>query len=528
MITQLIGGIGLFLLGMVLLTDGLKEAAGEALRGLLVRFTGGRTRALLSGIGITALLQSSTATVLMTIGFVGAGLLTLPASIAVVFGANIGTTSIGWIVAFLGLKLSMGSMAMPILALGALLRLLAGGRLASAGLAMAGFGLIFLGIDILQAGMEVLAQRFDPASLPDGSIAGRVLLVAIGIVMTIVMQSSGAAVAATLTALHSGALGVEQAAALVVGQNIGTTATAAIAAVGASVSARRTAAAHILFNLIAAAIVFPLLPQLLWLGSKLWPGGGPPDPTMLVAAFHTAFSLIGLLVIMPFFGQFTALVERIAPQRGPDFTKHLDPTVVRVPAVAAEVARRSVMDIAAALVEQFRHMLHDPRRTPALTTLIERADAGLDEVRRFLGKSTSPDAAHTEHHLSVLHAIEHLERLVERLREWPAQDAIGPDFRELASIAPEVLEQAEGWLRDPSANPGDVVERCHALSQRVAERRREQRDRNLREAAAGRMDADLALRRLDSMRWLDSSIYHVWRVVHHAATREAGGEAGPE
>lgn len=520
MITQLIGGIGLFLLGMVLLTDGLKEAAGEALRGLLVRFTGGRTRALLSGIGITALLQSSTATVLMTIGFVSAGLLTLPASIAVVFGANIGTTSIGWIVAFLGLKLSVGAIAMPLLALGALLRLLTRGRLASAGLAMAGFGLIFVGIEMLQVGMEVVAERVDPASFPGGSVGGRLLLVAIGIVMTIVMQSSSTAVAATLTALHSGAVGLEQAAALVVGQNIGTTATAAIAAFGASVSARRTAAAHILFNLIAAAVVFPLLPQLLRLGAALWPGGGAPDDTLLIAAFHTAFSLIGLMVIMPFFGKFTRLVERIAPDRGPDFTKNLDPTVARVPAVAAEVARRSVMDIAAALVGQFRHMLHDPRRTPALTTLVERADTGLDEVRRFLGKSTSPDAEHTGHHLSVLHAIEHLERLVERLRDWPAHDAIGPDFREMAASAPPVLEQAEAWLRDPAADPGDVVERCHGLSTCVAEQRRAQRERNLREAAAGLMDADVALRRLEAMRWLDSSIYHIWRVVHHSATRE--------
>ncbi len=527
MITQLIGGIGLFLLGMVLLTDGLKEAAGEALRGLLVRFTGGRTRALLSGIGITALLQSSTATVLMTIGFVSAGLLTLPASIAVVFGANIGTTSIGWIVAFLGLKLSVGSVAMPILAVGALLRLLTGGRLASAGLAMAGFGLIFAGIAMLQGGMEVMAERFDPALLPGGSVGDRLLLVVIGIVMTIVMQSSGAAVAATLTALHSGAIGLEQAAALVVGQNIGTTATAAIAAVGASVPARRTATAHILFNLVAASVVFPLIPQFLWLVTRLWPGG-VSDPALIIAAFHTSFSLVGLLVIMPFFGKFTELVTRIAPARGPDFTQHLDPTVARVPAVAAEVARRSVMDIAAALIEQFRVMLHDARRTHALTTLLERADTSLDEVRRFLAGSTSPDATHTEHHLSVLHATEHLERLVERMREWPPESAMGPDFREASSWAPEVLTQAEAWLHEHASEPGDVVERCHELSQRVAERRREQRERNLREAAAGRMDPDVALRRLDAMRWLDSSFYHIWRVVHHTATREAGGEAGPE
>ena len=528
MITQLLGGIGLFLLGMVLLTDGLKEAAGEALRGMLVRFTGGRTRALFSGIAITALLQSSTATVLMTIGFVGAGLISLPAGIAVVFGANIGTTSTGWIVAFLGLKLSVGSIAMPLIALGALVRLLGRGRIAAAGLALAGFGLIFVGIGMLQVGMGVVAERIDPASFPGRSVGGRLLLVLIGIVMTVVMQSSSVAVAATLTALDSGALGLEQAAALVVGQNIGTTATAGIAAIGASVSARRTATAHIMFNLIAAAVAFALIPQVLRLETALWPGDGVPDPAILIAAFHTAFSVIGLIVIMPFFDRFTNLVARMTPDRGPDFVRHLDPTVARVPAVAVEVARRSVMDIAAALIEKFRYMLHDPRRNAVLTMLLERADTGLDEVRRFLGGAVSPDAAHMERHLSVLHAVEHLERLIERLREWPAADAIGRTFREASELAPEVLSQAATWLQHPSADPGDVVEQCHALSQQVAELRRAQRENDLRAAAAGRMDVDAALRRLDAMRWLDSSLYHIWRVVHHTATRESASQAAPD
>jgi len=264
------------------------------------------------------------------------------------------------------------------------------------------------------------------------------------------------------------------------------------------------------------------------LETALWPGDGVPDPAILIAAFHTAFSVIGLIVIMPFFDRFTNLVARMTPDRGPDFVRHLDPTVARVPAVAVEVARRSVMDIAAALIEKFRYMLHDPRRNAVLTMLLERADTGLDEVRRFLGGAVSPDAAHMERHLSVLHAVEHLERLVERLREWPAADAIGRTFREASELAPEVLSQAATWLQHPSADPGDVVEQCHALSQQVAELRRAQRENDLRAAAAGRMDADAALRRLDAMRWLDSSLYHIWRVVHHTATRESASQAAPD
>lgn len=526
MITQLLGGFGLFLLGMILLTDGLKEAAGEALRGLLVRFTGGRMRALLSGAAITALLQSSTATVLMTIGFVSAGLIAFPAAIAVVFGANIGTTSTGWIVALLGLKLSVGTAALPLVALGAVLRLLTRDRIAAGGLALAGFGLIFVGIDLLQLGMQGVAERFDPASFPSGSVGSRLLLVLIGFAMTVVMQSSSAAVAATLTALHSGAVGLEQAAALVVGQNIGTTLTAALAAIGASVPARRTAAAHILFNIITGLIAFGLIGQVLRLETALWPGGGMPDPALLIAAFHTTFNVLGLLVLLPFSRQFANLVIRIAPDRGPDFTRHLDPTVARVPAVAGEAARRVAMDVAAELIGIFRQMLGQPRRTAAMTALIDRADAGLDEVRRFLGTAGSPgDAEQTEHYLSVLHAVEHLERLIERLREWPEPPAIGPDYRTASASAPSVLGRAEAWLREPAEDAAETVAACSDLSQRVAAQRRAQRENDLRAAAAGRLDPDVTLRRLDAMRWLDSAIYHAWRALHHIATRRSDTQA---
>ncbi|MFP5380591.1 MAG: Na/Pi symporter, partial [Vicinamibacteria bacterium] len=180
-----------------------------------------------AGAGITALVQSSSATTLATIGFVSAGLLSLPNAIGVVIGANIGTTATGWLVSLLGLKLSIGKIAMPLIGVGALLRLLARERLAQAGLALAGFGVIFVGIDALQAGMAALAGRVDPAQFPVAGLAGRLLLVLLGVLMTVIMQSSSAAVATTLTALSGGAITLDQAAALVIGQNVGTTVTAA-------------------------------------------------------------------------------------------------------------------------------------------------------------------------------------------------------------------------------------------------------------------------------------------------------------
>ncbi|EIM39317.1 Na/Pi-cotransporter II-like protein [Acinetobacter sp. HA] len=158
---QLCGGIGLFLLGMTLMTDGLKDIAGESLRQWLGRFTGSPLKAMSSGIIFTLIVQSSTATTLATIGFVSAGILTFAQSVGVIIGANIGTTSTGWMVALLGVKFSIGQFALPLITAGALLKILAQGRLALTGLVIAGFGLIFFGIELLQVAMSSLANRID-------------------------------------------------------------------------------------------------------------------------------------------------------------------------------------------------------------------------------------------------------------------------------------------------------------------------------------------------------------------------------
>jgi phosphate:Na+ symporter len=296
LIVEVIGGIGLFLLGMTLMTDGLQEAAAERLRELLRRVTGSRIRGVIAGAGVTALVQSSTATTLATIGFVSAGLITFQQSVAVIVGSNIGTTSTGWIVALLGFKVPVAAFALPLIAVGAAMRMSGRERLRPIGLALAGFGVIFVGLDILQSGMAEVATRFDLSGLGGESIGSRLVLVGIGFAMTVVMQSSSAAIAATLAAVYSEAIGVPAALALLVGQNVGTTATAVMASMGATVPAKQTALAHVLFKVITAAIVFFLLPLVPPVAAAIRLDG---DPTILLAAFHTAFSLFGALLILP-------------------------------------------------------------------------------------------------------------------------------------------------------------------------------------------------------------------------------------
>jgi phosphate:Na+ symporter len=515
MIATIAGGIGLFLLGMVLLTDGLKAAAGTALRSVLARFTGGTARAVLSGAGLTALVQSSSATVLTTIGFVSAGLLTLRQAIGVIFGANVGTTSTGWLVSLLGLKLSIGAAALPLVAVGALMRLLSRDRTAAAGMAIAGFGLIFVGIDVLQAGMAALSERIDPAALPSAALPGRFALVAFGALMTVVMQSSSAAVATTLTALHAGTISLEQAAALVVGQNVGTTVTAALAGLGASVPARRTAVAHILFNLFTAAIAFTLVPTAVHLETVAAARIGDVEPALLIAAFHTAFNVVGVLLLAPFMTPFARLVERIVPDNGQAMTRHLDPSVAEVPQVAVEAARRAVLEACDVVVGTLHAALLDPRRSAVRLSELTAADDALRETSRFLGRvrTSDMDLEHARH-LSVHHAIDHLGRLIDRVQHHtPTGRTDDAAFDRLRADAARLTTLLRDWLQNGAGSP--PVDDWRDFSIRVASQRRHDRADTLERTAAGLLDPDIANANLEAMRWLDSASYHLWRALHH-------------
>lgn len=525
-IANVLGGIGLFLLGMILMTDGLKSLAGEALRGVLARFTGSPTSALLTGAFVTALVQSSSATTLATIGFVSAGLLAFPQAVGVVFGANVGTTSTSWLVSTIGLKVNVSTVALPLVGIGALAKLLGKRRAASFGMALAGFGLVFVGIDTLQLGMAGLAHHFDPSMFPGDTLRGRLLLVLVGVGMTVVMQSSSAAAATTLAALHAGALGLPQAAALVIGQNLGTTVTAGIASIGASPSAKRTALAHVLFNGITGVVAFAILPVFVAVVDRGTERAGGGDDTTSLAAFHTAFNVLGVLILMPFVRRFSAFVERVVPDRGSSLIRHLDPTVVSVPAVAVEAARRALREVAARFADAALAWIRTAARPPR--EFLDEMRAGLEEIRRFLGllRAQETTAGARDHHLSALHALDHLDRMLDLLEGPEAvlpgdEPALEPLTGELERTWPPLLE----LLRR-----GGVALPTHGVSEasaHIAERFIAGRAEVLAAAASGEVPTDVALARIDAMRWLDRAAYHVARsAVHLDEAPRDGAEQG--
>lgn len=340
----LVGGLGLFLLGMAMMTDGLKLAAGPALHNILSKATRTRWQALGSGILVTAMVQSSTAVGVAAIGFVNAGLLGLAPAVWVVFGANVGTTMTSWIVALVGLKFKVEALALPLVGLGAVMRL--GGeheRRGAIGTALAGFGLLFMGIGLLQQAFVGLS---DHISLPQGNDAWSVLAqLGIGLLMTVLMQSSSAAMTITLAAAQSGLIGPQGAAAVVIGANIGSAVTTALAGIGATPNARRTAAAHVIFNLVTGTVALLLLP---WLMGALTSAREalelPPDPATQLALFHTTFNLLGVLLMWPLADRLTHWLLQRFRAREEDEAKprFLDDNVLAVPALALDALEREV------------------------------------------------------------------------------------------------------------------------------------------------------------------------------------------
>ncbi len=514
MFAQALGGIGLFLVGMILVTDGLRAAAGDALRTTLLRFTGGPGQALLTGAAVTAIVQSSSATTVATIGFVGAGLLTFHQALGLIFGANIGTTATGWIVAFLGLKFSVGALALPLVGVGALLRLFSRGRWAASGLAMAGFGVLFVGLDVLQQGMTGVAQYVQPQQLPQDTLVGRFLLLGIGVLLTTIMQSSSAAVAITLTALHAGTLSIHQAAAMVIGVNIGTTVTAGLAAIGGSTAAKRTAFAHLLFNALTGAVAFLVLPGFVWaislMGQKLAAG----DATILIAAFHTAFNILGVLLILPFSERFANMVTRVIRHKGPELTRLLDTKVARQGSLAIEAVRQTTIEIAGATFAALQDIISKRQLSAATRETLRTTLGALEETEQYLttlhfGVPLSEEGH--ERHVATIHALDHLSRLLELSKETSPLRIEHSEFVQLLSRYEQTLASLAQWTSDPNAAaPSTQVEHRRSETRELRQRLRQEL---LESTATGKVLPSVASERLENLRWLEEISHHLEHLV---------------
>jgi phosphate:Na+ symporter len=342
---EILGGLALFLLAMEMMTDGLKDFAGQQLRHLLGQWTRTPLRGLAAGVLITGIVQSSSAVTVATIGFVNAGLLSLTQSLGVIFGANVGTTMTGWLVSLVGFGFKIEAFALPILALGVALKLVArSSRYRSLGQAIAGFALFFLGLSLLKESLDGLTAGLGGETLLSRDY-GLPAFILIGFLATLLTQSSSAALAMILTAAAGNLLTLESAAAAVVGANLGTTSTAAISVIKATANARRLALGHILFNVITGLIALLVLPGMLWLVALLADAMDlDANPALSLALFHTLFNVLGALIMLPLIGKIAQGLNRLFRSREADQAepRYLDSTLINTPDLALSASRLEI------------------------------------------------------------------------------------------------------------------------------------------------------------------------------------------
>lgn len=507
-----LGGLGLFLLGMMLMTEDLRQLAGDSLHTWLTRFTRSPATGALTGTVATAILQSSSATTVTTVGFVAAGLLTFPQALGIIFGANLGTTVTGWMVALLGFKLNIGSIALPLVFVGTLLRLFGrGGRKHMGGL-LAGFGLIFLGIDFLQRGFEGLSGSITPESFPPDTLVGRLWLVGMGAILVILTQSSSAGVALAMTALSVGALNFPQAACLVIGMNVGTTFTAVLASLGSTEAARRTGLSHTIYNVFSALGALLMLDLYISAIDALLPDAIARSPELVLAAFHSLFNFLALCIGLPLAGPFARLMERLVPAHSVSLTRRLDDRLLEEPLAAMAALRATLQE---ALDDALRILAHAlDRDIPGPERDIQTIEQGLTATHDYLDRinflassdSRDPELA------NAIHALDHLQRMLQRLRQADRIHTVrsAPD---LAHYRLELLELCMGQLVDEEDAPQeDPIDKARRLAERLRDSHAEERDQVISEAVEHDRSVTQTGQWLAARRWLERISNHVWRL----------------
>ena len=324
-ILTLLGSLGLFLYGMTLMSEALQKVAGDKLRNILAAMTSNSVSRILTGLFVTAVIQSSSATTVMVVSFVNAGLLSLVQSIGVIMGANIGTTFTAWLISLLGFKADIAVLAIPLIAFGFVFMMCKAKKKKSIGELIIGFSLLFLGLSSLKESVpdlrstpEVLEFLQQWTNYGFGSV---LLFVGVGTILTIVLQSSSATMALTLVMCNNGWIPFEMGAAMVLGENIGTTITANIAASVANVSARRAAMGHSVFNVFGVIWCLVLFHPFLNVVSKIIMAMGLDNPLVAgassnsvlyaISMVHTLFNIINTLLLVWFTNQIATLVTKI-------------------------------------------------------------------------------------------------------------------------------------------------------------------------------------------------------------------------
>jgi phosphate:Na+ symporter len=515
-IVQVAGGIGLFLLGMIVMTEGLRELAGNTMRSALMRFTKSPVTGALTGAASTAVLQSSSLTTVVAVGFVGAELITFPDALGIIFGANIGTTFKGWIIAILGFELSLGGLFLPLVFVGAVLRLFTKGRLSNIGCTIAGFGLTFVGITFMQESMIEMHGFISFENLPADTLSGRLLLVLIGVAFTVITQSSSAGVVASLTALYAGLINFNQAAALVIGMDIGTTMTAALATIGGSVGAKRTGFSHVIYNLLTAIGALILLTPY----TKAWeyfsPGALINNAEIALVGFHTFFNTLGVIAILPFTNHFARFMERLIPEKPSPYIQKLDDTLLEDTDLALNAVQSAIKNESIALFRHINAILGDTE-TGRRVKLYELQSA-LNKTHAFVDRIhiKPEEGAKWERLVNIVHTLDHLQRLHERCEEDEDRAVTARNTPELSEECRLLTSTIKEIIQDIGDNSWHhAYEIADEAGEIIHKKVRPYRAQVMSRVASGELSVSQGTDNLEAIRWLRRVSRHVTRITQH-------------
>ena len=522
-IIVLIGGLGLFIYGMVLMNEGLQLAAGDRLRRLLETFTKTRYRGLAAGTVVTSLIQSSSATTVMLVGFVNAGLMTFTQTLGVILGADIGTTITAQIVAFnMILYLSF-----PCIGIGLLLYMVGSRRVVKySGEIILGFGLLFLGMEVMKGAMAPLKNSGTFESWITTLGSNWFLGLLLGIVITSIVQSSSATtslvVAMGATGLLSigGADPLRIAIPIILGCNIGTCITAWIASIGTSLPAKRVAWAHYIFKITGVIIILPFLawyPTLVrWISDAL--GAGPDNIGRQIAWAHTIFNVLLTLVWLPFLTPYAKLIKMIKRGAEPEIERDplfLDPRIFHSPAIALEMARKEITRMARITMDMLRTSLgyltkFDRGGKKQLLEMESIVDGLANAITQYLSKLSQEPLTdeQSEQLVGFMHAVNDIERIGDHAenimylavnRMESGEGFTEPANQELDELATTVFEMYGGIVAAFETQDGEGAQHFQNLEHLVDEMASRFRDNHLKRLNRGECDGTIGVIYLDTL-----------------------------
>lgn len=414
LIFSLIGGLGLFILGIKMMGDGLQKAAGRKMREILSNLTNNRFVGLGVGTLITSIIQSSSATTVMLVGFVNAGLMSLVQAIPVIFGANIGTTVTAQIIAF-----RLTDYALPVVGIGTAMYLFGkNDKTKHFGEAILGFGILFLGLNIMSEGVKPIGSSIVVRNAFVKLSYNPFLGIMVGAIVTGIVQSSSVATGIILALAGIGLLDIRAAIPLVLGCNIGTCATALLASIGTGISAKRAAVAHLLFNVAGTVIAVILLPLYTFL--TIHSSG---ELVRQIANFHTMFNIVNSFIFIGFVPLYAKIVEKMVPgketviERGP---KHLDKNLLYAPSIAIQAAQKEILrtlKFAKEMIENAMKCWYDgsSKEEQKVWAMEDTVDELQTEITNYLIKITERELDEKEAVMipSLLHSINDVERIAD-------------------------------------------------------------------------------------------------------------------